>query len=44
MNKIIEVQQLVKKYDNFTAVNAISFYVNEDLSNYMEVYNWLLSQ
>lgn len=29
MNKIIEVQQLVKKYDNFTAVNAISFYVNE---------------
>jgi ABC-2 type transport system ATP-binding protein len=29
MNKIIEVQQLVKKYDSFTAVNAISFYVNE---------------
>jgi ABC-2 type transport system ATP-binding protein len=29
MNKIIEVQQLVKKYDNFTAVNAISFHVNE---------------
>ena len=29
MNKIIEVQQLVKKYDNFMAVNAISFYVNE---------------
>jgi ABC-2 type transport system ATP-binding protein len=29
MNKIIEVQQLVKKYDKFTAVNAISFYVNE---------------
>jgi ABC-2 type transport system ATP-binding protein len=29
MNKIIEVQQLVKKYDSFTAVNAISFHVNE---------------
>ena len=28
MNKIIEVQQLVKKYDSFTAVNAISFHVN----------------
>jgi ABC-2 type transport system ATP-binding protein len=29
MNKIIEVQQLVKKYDSFTAVNAISFHVND---------------
>ena len=26
-------------FENLT----ISFYVNEDLSNYMEVYNWLIS-
>ena len=29
MNKIIEVQNLVKKYDDFTAVKDISFNVNE---------------
>jgi ABC-2 type transport system ATP-binding protein len=29
MNKIIEVQNLVKKYGDFTAVKGISFSVNE---------------